>query len=103
MDASLGLETMTLNIEGPPSAPRFCLACGSGCCLEHCIWCWADCTVDNPQHLPFCPQSTGMIPAPQGMCCIECSHPVGDLYVARFSEDESVAYALCLPCAATWS
>lgn len=80
-------------------APDCCLACGSSECLTHCAWCWVECGPSPVIHLPYCPQTTGLWPASPDMHCTECALPVGEVYVARITEDETVAHALCLPCA----
>lgn len=89
-----------------------------------CVYCDADCEVEEPEHAATCPSSTGVFPVREqdvlcrgckqtylGMRCSECDaeFQVGDHYTHRrigeasslASDDECPVYDLvCLGCAA---
>ena len=94
------VEKVTVDLDmGDLHAP-VCPACGDEHCLTHCVWCWADCGLDDPPHLPHCPQRTGLFPAPAGTCCVVCGDPM-TVYTSRIDPENDVELAVCVACAAT--
>lgn len=76
--------------------------------FRFCKWCGTDCDDFpglEPDHLPACPQSTGLFPVEAsdveyGMVCMDCNTPfdLGDFYVQRETETPDVAEIVCLGC-----
>ena len=88
-------------VDVPALPAPVCPACGDERCLTHCVWCRVDCDIDDPPHLPYCPQRTGLFPAPAGACCVVCGDPM-TVYVSRIDlEHDDVELAVCVGCAAT--
>jgi hypothetical protein len=49
-----------------------------------CVYCKADCWVDDPEHTTECPTSTGVFPIREGdkdMLCCRCKAPLSDSYM----------------------
>lgn len=72
------LEVACLRADHPQVVP-WCLACGDENCLTHCIYCWADCSVDedDQRHQPHCPNTLHVWPACPDMLCARCGNNIG--------------------------
>lgn len=74
-----------------------------------CIYCGADCYLEEPPHHESCPMSTGLFPVreedltPHGMRCIDCNQvfQIGDVYVQRPTENDAVVECVCIGCGLT--
>lgn len=81
--------------------------------FRFCIYCKADCYVDEPEHTADCPQSTGLFPIldqdlgpkcsacghQDGVCCGQCERPfaLGDCYVLRDLQTNAVGFNTAEP------
>jgi hypothetical protein len=65
-----------------------------------CVYCKADCWVDDPEHTTECPTSTGVFPIREGdkdMLCCRCKAPLSDSCAKS-----RTTINMNLPAAKTW-
>lgn len=82
-----------------------------------CVYCDADCEVDEPEHATDCPSETGLYPVEQrdvpagacekcghynqvGMLCAECNCElkVGEFYALQSTDDDDIRVVVCVGC-----